>query len=122
MADDFISRNEFNGFAKTVQDGFSRLQDNLTQVSAKLDTLVNGRILAFLANGAKTFFVTPSVDAPVINCLPTYARDLSPFGNTRRFPANSYNPVVPSVPTLLLRGCPSAILWAIVLVAIYPVN
>ena len=44
MPDDFISRNEFNGFTKTVQDGFSRLQENLTQVSVKLDTLVNGRV------------------------------------------------------------------------------
>lgn len=44
MPDDFIARNEFNGFTKTVQDGFSRLQENLTQVSVKLDTLVNGRV------------------------------------------------------------------------------
>jgi len=44
MPEDFVSRNEFNGFTKTVQDGFSRLQENLTQVSVKIDTLVNGRI------------------------------------------------------------------------------
>jgi len=44
MPDDFISRNEFNGFTRTVQDGFGRVHDNLTQVLTKIDTLVNGRV------------------------------------------------------------------------------
>lgn len=44
MPDDFLSKREFDGFSRTVQEGFGRLQENLTQVSVKIDTLVNGRI------------------------------------------------------------------------------
>ncbi len=44
MPEDFLTKREFDGFSKTVQDGFNRLQENLTQVSVKLDTLVNSRV------------------------------------------------------------------------------
>ena len=44
MIEDAISRNEFNGFTTTVREDFKRFGDQLTNVSSKLDTLVNGRI------------------------------------------------------------------------------
>jgi len=44
MPDDYLTKREFDGFSKTVRDGFNRLGENLTQVSSKIDTLVNGRI------------------------------------------------------------------------------
>ena len=44
MTDDSISRNEFNGFTLTVREDFKRFGEQLTLVSAKLDTLVNGKV------------------------------------------------------------------------------
>lgn len=44
MTEDAISRNEFNGFTLTVREDFKRFGEQLTLVSAKLDTLVNGKV------------------------------------------------------------------------------
>lgn len=44
MADEFLTKREFDGFTHTVRGEFSRFGEQLTQVSTKIDTLVNGRI------------------------------------------------------------------------------
>lgn len=44
MAEEFITKREFDGFAQTVRGEFQRVGEQLTQVASKLDTLVNGRI------------------------------------------------------------------------------
>jgi hypothetical protein len=44
MGDEFLTKREFDGFAHTVRGEFSRFGEQLTQVSTKIDTLVNGRI------------------------------------------------------------------------------
>jgi hypothetical protein len=44
MPEEYIGKREFDGFGNTVREGFNRLQENMTQVSVKLDTLVNGRV------------------------------------------------------------------------------
>jgi chromosome segregation ATPase len=44
MTEEYIGKREFDGFGNTVREGFNRLQENMTQVSVKLDTLVNSRI------------------------------------------------------------------------------
>jgi hypothetical protein len=44
MTEEYIGKREFDGFGNTVREGFSRLQENMTQVSVKLDTLVNSRV------------------------------------------------------------------------------
>lgn len=45
MADEYITKREFDGFGQTVRGEFQRVGEQLTQVASKLDTLVNGRIL-----------------------------------------------------------------------------
>lgn len=44
MTDAFITEREFNGFSRAVNDNFSRIADQLSQMTAKLDTLVNSRV------------------------------------------------------------------------------
>lgn len=44
MTDDFISRPEFNSSMTAVREEIKRVGESVTQVSAKIDTLVNGRI------------------------------------------------------------------------------
>ena len=43
MAEEFLTIREFDGFTNTVRSEFSRFGEQLTQVSTKIDTLVNGR-------------------------------------------------------------------------------
>ncbi len=43
MAEEFLTIREFDGFTSTVRTEFSRFGEQLTQVSTKIDTLVNGR-------------------------------------------------------------------------------
>lgn len=44
MVDEPLGRREFDGFSHSVRDDFKRFGEQLTQVAAKIDTLVNGRI------------------------------------------------------------------------------
>lgn len=44
MPEEFIGKREFDGFGGAVREEFKQLRGDLTQVSAKIDMLLNGRI------------------------------------------------------------------------------
>lgn len=44
MTEDYLTKREFDGFGKSVQGEFKRIGDYVTQVSAKIDMLLTGRI------------------------------------------------------------------------------
>lgn len=44
MPEEYIGKREFDGFGGAVREEFKQLRGDLTQVSAKIDMLLNGRI------------------------------------------------------------------------------
>lgn len=44
MTDDFITKREFDGFGNSVREEFRAVNGGLSNVLAKIDTLLNGRI------------------------------------------------------------------------------
>lgn len=121
MPEDFISRPEFNNSMTAVRDEIKRVGESVTQVSVKIDTLVNGRILAFVTRGIKALLIAPPTTVSVGNSLSGYTRNFGPLRNARSFPANGYNHIIPSVSALFLGRRPPAISRAIVGVAINPI-
>lgn len=44
MPEEFIGKREFDGFGGAVREEFKQLRGDLTQVSAKIDMLLNGKV------------------------------------------------------------------------------
>ena len=44
MPEEFIGKREFDGFGGAVREEFKQLRGDLTQVSTKIDMLLNGRV------------------------------------------------------------------------------
>ena len=124
MPEEYIGKREFDGFGGAVREEFKQLRGDLTQVSAKIDMLLNGRMsrLSLAAYWADAFFWAPTIPEPVIDGLPAYARDFGPLRNTGGFIPNRYNDIVPSISALFRWCCPPAIIGAVPFAAINPVN
>ena len=124
MPEEYIGKREFDGFGGAVREEFKQLRGDLTQVSAKIDMLLNGKVSWFplTTNWADAFIWAPALDESVVNGLSANARDFGPLRNACGSIPNRYNNVVPTVPTLFRWSCPSAIIRAITFAAINSIN